>query len=91
LTGCNQQANPAGAGGTPTVLTQKEIDERHAANFLSAAKDYQSEGQQEHAVSALKELIKKFPDSDAATEATQLLTELEPLADELEAESETQE
>jgi TolA-binding protein len=72
-------------------LPQRGIDEQHAANFLNAAKDFQRDGQQEEAVSTLKELIKMFPDSDAAHEATQLLGELEPLANEPELESETQE
>jgi outer membrane protein assembly factor BamD (BamD/ComL family) len=91
LTGCNPQTNPAGAGGRPAGLTQKEIDERHAANFLNAAKDFQDDGHPKYAVDTLKELLEQFPDSEAAVEARQMLTELEPLANEPEAESETQE
>jgi hypothetical protein len=90
LAGCNPQTNPAGAGGRPAGLTQSEIDERHAANFLNAAKDFRREGQEDQAVSTLKELIKMFPDSDAANEATQLVAEMEPLADEAESKSEAQ-
>ena len=72
ITGCGKQ-NPAGAGGTR--LTQ--LDEKHAANFLAAAKDFKQEGQPKHASNTLKELLNKYPESDAADEARQILAEIE--------------
>ena len=78
MTGCGNQ-NPVGAGATTaaTVPTQNEVDEKHAANFLAAAKDFQQEGQPKHAVNTLRELIDQYPKSDAADEASELLAEIE--------------
>lgn len=78
MTGCGKQ-NPVGAGRTPaiTVLTQKEVDEKHAANFLDAAKDFQKDGQSKHTINTLNVLLDKYPESDAANEARQILAEIE--------------
>ena len=90
LAGCNPPANSAPAGAAPPKrLTQKEIDERHAANFLAAAKDYESEGQPVHAVTTLQELVEMYPDCEAAREAHELLAKLEAQADDGAVESDT--
>ena len=77
LTGCGKP-NPGGTGGPPArMLTQKEIDERHAANFLAGAKDFQNDGHPKYALNTLKELLEQFPDSEAAVEAKQMVAEIE--------------
>lgn len=58
-------------------LTQREVDEEHAANFLAAAKDFQQEGQPKHAANTINNLLEKYPKSDAANEARTILAELE--------------
>ena len=77
MIGCGKQ-NPVGAGGPPArTLTQKEIDEKHAANFLAGAKDFQNDGHPKYAINTLKELLERFPDSESAVEAKQMLAEIE--------------
>ena len=77
LTGCSKP-NPAGFGGTPTRMpTPKEIDERHAANFLAGAKDFHNDGHPKYALNILKELLEQFPESEAAVEAKQMIAEIE--------------
>ena len=75
--GCGKP-NPVGARGHAARMpTQKEIDEKHAANFLAGAKDFQNEGRPKIALRTLKELCKQFPNSDAAVEAKQMVAEIE--------------
>lgn len=77
MAGCGKP-NPAGGGTPPArVLTQKEINDKHAANFLTMAKEYQTEGHPKYAVNTLKELLEQFPESEAADEAKQMLAEIE--------------
>lgn len=78
VVGCGKQ-NPAGATATPasSFLTQNEVDERHAANFLEAGKEYQQDGQTRNAKSTFKVLLDKYPNSDAAAEARQILAATE--------------
>ena len=77
MTGCGKK-NPVGAGGPPArMLKQKEIDEKHAANFLAGAKDFQNDGHPKYAINTLKELLEQFPDSESAVEAKQMLAEIE--------------
>lgn len=78
MTGCGKP-NPVGTGGTAParMLTQQEVNEKHAANFLAGAKDFQKDGHPKYAANALKELLEQFPDSRAADEAKQMLAEIE--------------
>lgn len=75
--GCSKP-NPVGPNGPPAgMLSQKEIDEKHAANFLAGAKDFQNEGHSPNAINTLNELLELFPDTEAAVEAKQMLAEIE--------------
>ena len=79
LTGCdNGPQNPAGAGSNPapTVLIPEGLNERHAANFLSMARDLQKDGESKQAIEVLNELLTLYPKSDAADEARKLLADL---------------
>ncbi|MGZ0163597.1 MAG: tetratricopeptide repeat protein, partial [Planctomycetales bacterium] len=77
MTGCGKQ-NPAGAGPNPapTVLIPEGLNERHAANFLSMARDLQKDGESKQAIEVLNELLTVYPKSDAADEARKLLADL---------------
>ena len=77
MTGCGTQ-NPTGGGPNPapTVQISEGLNERHAANFLSGAKDLQKDGESEQAIEVLNELLTLYPKSDAADEAKQLLADL---------------
>lgn len=77
MTGCGAQ-NPTGVGPNPapTVQIPEGLNERHAANFLSGAKDLQKDGESEQAIEVVNELIAIYPKSDAADEARQLLADL---------------
>ena len=76
IVGCGKQ-NPTGATAAPasSILTQNEVDEWHAANFLDAAKEYQKAGQPKHAQSTFEVLLDKYPNSDAAAEARRILAD----------------
>ncbi len=77
LPGCGK-SKPAGAGlPRAPLLTQQEIDEKHAANFLESAKDFQEDGHPKYAANILEELLEQFPDTKAADEAKQILAEIE--------------
>lgn len=76
MNGCGKQNHVAG-GSPARTLTQKEIDEKHAANFLTGAKDFRDDGHPKYAISTLNELLEKFPDSESAVEAKKMLAELE--------------
>ena len=78
MTGCDKQ-NPTGGGPNPapTVQIPEGLNERHAANFLSGAKDFQKDGESEQAIDVLNELLTLYPNSEAADEAKQILAELE--------------
>ena len=78
LVGCDTQ-NPAGATGDPTPATRipEGLDERHAANFLAMAKDFQKVGDAKQAVATLKELLNGYPETDAADEAKKMLADLD--------------
>lgn len=83
IAGCGKPG-PAGPGATPpqAVRIPEGLNERHAANFLAAARDLKETGEPKQAVAILNELIAKYPDSDAAEEAKQILGQLEkPNAD----------
>ncbi len=66
-------AGDASAG----MLTQEEIAEWHAVNLLASAKDFRKDAHPKYAVSTLRELLKQFPDTEAAVEAKQMLGEIE--------------
>lgn len=57
-------------------MTQTEINETHAKNFLKAASDFEEAGKKEMAVDALNELIEKFPETKAAQKAKDRLAKL---------------
>ncbi len=77
MTGCGTQ-NPVGGGPNPapTVQIPDGLNERHAANFLSGAKELQKDGESEQAIEVLNELITLYPKSDVADEARQFLADL---------------
>lgn len=78
IAGCGKPGPPGTGVSAPHAARIPEgLNERHAANFLAAAKDLQKTGEPKQAVAILKELIGKYPDSDAADEAKQILDQLE--------------
>lgn len=77
LTGCGESNPVAAEGGPAELLTQAEIAESHALNFLASAKDFQDDGQPKYALSTLQELLEQFPDTEAAVEAKQMIAEIE--------------
>jgi transcriptional regulator of heat shock response len=59
------------------LFSQSELDERHAENFLTAAKDFKQDGQVKQAISTLKEVVEMYPETKAAQEAAGILKEIQ--------------
>ena len=73
LTACsNPKAKEASDTPSSSSMSQEELNERHAANFLAAAKSHQKEGQTKLAIEVIQELLEKYPDSKAAVEGKEL-------------------
>ena len=76
--GCSKQTPPSTAGKTTQpALIPEGLNERHAATRLAGARHLQETGESEQAVEVLNEIVADYPESDAADEATKLLSELE--------------
>lgn len=78
LNACSSTKDADSQDKTPsTTLTQEELNERHAVNFLAAAKAHQKEDQSDLAVKVIRELLEMYPESKPAVEAKKLLQEWE--------------
>ena len=88
LAGCDVAVvAPVPAPPPATPLTQAELNERHAANFLKAGTDFRDRGDNENAIETWEVLIDTYPDTDAAKEAALLVKELQGQAETSDSES----
>ena len=73
----NKRTGLTSLAPTRLLNSQKASDEQHAASFLTAAKDFQREGQLKYAVPILKNIVNQYSQTKAAVEATEILGEIE--------------